>query len=310
MKENNKPCAPGVKGNFGLTSLTKSLLIISLIFLGSCGPIWKGGLDKRYDNSPIYIDPVKNEIERALESIHRIETITRFSLGDSIQTARAVGHAIALDEHNLLTAKHVVKIDSFRTFSPFGLIEVPIFEKDKVEEKSFIVGEDGTRVEVERIYTDDDRDFAKLRTGKKLTPFPFPMGNSAELRISNVVFLLGDFQTGFCIRMGNVTQLAFTTYGPNGEVADIDNEIIGISATTVGGDSGAPIVSVRDGKYELIGIVTFFVERARGLGYGLKINAITDRLKESQKARRSSALGNRDMTQPSRNTIKITYPQK
>lgn len=309
MKENIKPCALDVKGNFDFTPLTKSLLIISLIFLGGCGPIWKGGFDKRYDSSPIYIDPTKKEIERALKGIYRIETITRFSLGDSIQTTRAVGHAIALDEHNLLTAKHVVKIDSFRTFSPFGFIEIPLPEKDKVEEKSFILEEDGTRVEVKRIYSDDDRDFAKLRAHKKLTPFPFPMGNSAELQIGNVVFLLGDFQTGFCVRMGNVTQLTFTTYGPNGEVAHIDNDIIGISATTVGGDSGAPIVSVRDGKFELIGVVTFFVEQARGIGYGLKINAIVDRLKESQKVRRSSPFGIQDMAQPSLDAIKNGYSQ-
>jgi hypothetical protein len=47
-----------------------------------------------------------------------------------------------------------------------------------------------------------------------------------------------------------------------------------ISAVTVEGDSGAPIFLLRNGRFELGGMVTFLVPRPRGLGFGIKINSI------------------------------------
>lgn len=272
---------PNVKGYFHLVLLAKLPLIITIIFLFGCSPVWKGALDRRYDNSPIYLDPAKNELVTVLKSIHRIETATRFTFEGDVHTTRAAGLATALDKHTLLTVRHVVRADSFHVLTPFGVVEVPITESAKVEEKSFIIEKDGTRVVAKRIYLDDERDFAILRTNRELTPFPFSIGNSDELQIGNVAFLLGDFQTGFSIRVGNVTQLEFVTYGSGGEAANVNRDIFGISATTVEGDSGAPILSVRDGQLELIGMVTFFVEPARGLGYCLKINTIVDHLKRN-----------------------------
>lgn len=272
---------PNVKGYFSPLLFVTLPLTGLLIFLLGCGPVWRGGLDRRYDNSVIYVDPAKNDLVTVLQSIHRIETATQFTFEGDIHTARVAGLATALDKHTLLTARHVVKVDSFRAVTSFGVVEVPLPEGAKVEEKSFIVEEDGTRVVAERIYLDDERDFAILRTQRELTAFPFSIGNSDDLQVGNVAFLLGNFQTGFSVRMGNVTQLEFTTYGSKGEVANVNPNIFGISAPTVEGDSGAPVLCVRDGQLELIGMVTFLVEPARGLGYCLKINTIADQTKRN-----------------------------
>lgn len=270
-----------VKGCLHFVLVAKLPLIIPFIFLLGCGPVWKGSLDRRYDSSPIYLDPTKNELLAVLKSIHRIETVTRFTFEGDVHTTRVAGLATALDRHTLLTARHVVKLDSFRALTPFGVAEVPLPESAKIEEKSFIIEEDGTRVATVRIYSDDERDFAILRTNRELIPFPFSIGNSDELKIGNVAFLLGNFQTGFSVRMGNVTQLEFTTYGSKGETANVNRDIFGISAITVEGDSGGPILCVRDGQLELIGVVTFLVEPARGLGYCLKINTIADHIRRN-----------------------------
>jgi S1-C subfamily serine protease len=272
-----------VKGCSHFVLVAKLPLIIPFIFLFGCGPVWRGSLDRRYDNSLIYLDPAKNELVTVLKSIHRIETVTRFTFEGDVHTTSGAGLATALDKHTLLTARHLVKVDSFRVLTPFGVVEVPINESAKVEEKSFIIEEDGTRVVAQRIYVDKEGDFAILRTNRELTSFPFSIGNSDELQVGNVVFLLGNFQTGFSVRMGNVTQLDFTTYGARGEVANVNRDIFGISAPTVEGDSGGPILCVRDGQLELIGMVTFLVERARGLGYCLKINTIADQIKKNTK---------------------------
>jgi hypothetical protein len=95
----------------------------------------------------------------------------------------------------------------------------------------------------------------------------------------NVVIVPANFQTGLNIRLGYVTQLDFIQYGPQGEVSKRSNNIFGVSAVVSEGDSGSPILFLRDGKMELGGLVSFIVLPARGLGYGLKINPIIEKLR-------------------------------
>ena len=118
-----------------------------------------------------------------------------------------------------------------------------------------------------------------LKALKSLIRFPFTIGNSDDLKIGNFVFLFGNFQTGLNIRTGYVTQLNFVRYGARGEISSINENLFGISAVTVEGDSGAPIFLLRDGRFELGGMVTFLVLQARGLGFGVKINSIMDQIK-------------------------------
>ena len=81
--------------------------------------------------------------------------------------------------------------------------------------------------------------------------------NSITNRPSSAgVTLIGNFQTGLNIRTGYVTQLNFVRYGARGEVSNINENLFGISAVTVEGDSGGPIFLLRGGRFELGGIVT------------------------------------------------------
>jgi hypothetical protein len=50
------------------------------------------------------------------------------------------------------------------------------------------------------------------------------------------------------IRMGYVTQLDFVRYGQEGEVTEKYEHIFGISAVVSEGDSGSPVLFVRDGN--------------------------------------------------------------
>jgi hypothetical protein len=101
--------------------------------------------------------------------------------------------------------------------------------------------------------------------------------------MANAVILPSNFHRGLDIRLGYVTQLDFIQYGPNGEIAEKNENIFGISAVISEGESGAPILFLRDGKVELGGIVSFIVLPARGLGYGLKINPLIERLRKEPK---------------------------
>jgi len=265
-------------------NLIRAAGIFSLgTFLGlsiaGCTLCFRAGVDGKYDSSHIYVDSIDEVLSKVIRNIYRIETSTRFRVKKGISTLKIVGMAFSLDEKRLLTAGHVTSIDTYQVLTPFGLMSFPISPEDKVEETTCLVFDDGSRVPVRVIYRDKEMDFAVLEAENEVNPPCYPIGNSDDFRIANLVILPANFQTGLNIRIGYITQLDFIRYGPKGEVAEKNKNIFGISTVVSGGDSGAPILLLRDGKIELGGIVTFIVLPARGLGYGLKITPIMEKLK-------------------------------
>lgn len=268
-------------------NLIRAAGIFSLsTFLGlpiaGCTPYFRAGVDGKYDNSHIHVDSIDEVLSRVIRSIYRIETSTKFKMEKGISTLKIAGMAFSFDENHLLTAGHVTSIDTYQVRTPFGLMSFSISPEDKIEETTCLVFDDGSRVPVKVIYRDKEMDFAVLEMEKEVIPPYYSIGNSDDFRIANLVILPANFQTGLNIRIGYITQLDFIRYGPKGEVAEKNNNIFGISTVVSGGDSGAPILLLRDGKIELGGIVTFIVLPARGLGYGLKITPVIERLKSQR----------------------------
>ena len=248
------------------------------LFFG-CAPHLSGGMDGKYDSSHIYMDSIDVTLSTVAKSVYRIETITSFKVGDVSSTLKIVGMGFSLDNKHILTAKHVTSIDTYQVQTPFGLMTFPLSPEDKLEETTALVFDDGFRDPVRVIYRDDELDFAVLETEKGVNPPAYSIGDSRDFKIVNVVIVPANFQTGLNIRLGYVTQLDFVQYGPKGEVARRSDNIFGVSAVVSEGDSGSPILFLRDGKMELGGLVSFIVLPARGLGYGLKINPIIEKLK-------------------------------
>jgi hypothetical protein len=161
-------------------------------------------------------------------------------------------------------------------------MKVTIAPEDKTKEVTSMVLDDGSRQPLRVAYRDGEMDFAVLESGKPLTPPNYSIGNAADFRVANTVILASNFQTGLNIRIGRVTQIDFVRYGSKGELAEKKDEIFGISTVVSEGDSGSPILFLRDGKLELGGITSFIVLPARGLGYGLKITPVIEKLKETR----------------------------
>jgi len=233
------------------STISITVILFFAVFLSGCSPLmWKASLHQ-YENSPIHIDPEKKELDLIASNVFRIQTSVKFQLGELTPTVSAIGLATSLDPYHLLTTGHVVKIKSFQMATPLGLIELPIPDDQKLEEETFIVLDDGSRIKSHVVYSDEENDFALLRTEKRVRHFPFTIGNSDDFKIGNFVFLFGNFQTGLNVRTGYVTQLNFVRYGAKGEVSNINESLFGVSAVTVEGDSGAPIFLLRDGRFEL-----------------------------------------------------------
>ncbi len=274
-----KSLASERKMNFtGIVRIIACSISLTLL-IGGCTPHSRGAMDGRYDSSHLYVDPIDEILDEVAKSIYRIETSTTFRIGDEVSTLKALGMAFSLDNKHLLTAKHVTSIDTFQAQTPFGLMNLPIDPEAKVEETTSLVFDDGSRGSLNVIYRDDALDFAVLEVKSGVNPPVYSIGNSDDFRVANAIVLPSNFQTGLNIRMGYVTQLDFVRYGQQGEVTDNYKHIFGISAVVSEGDSGSPVLFVRDGKLELGGVVSFIVLPARGLGYGLKINPIIERLK-------------------------------
>ena len=264
------------------------VILVLALWLSGCSFVTGKASFHSYDNSPIHIDPKKKELDLVASNVFRIQTLLKFKLEELTPTVSAIGLATSLDEYHLLTTRHVVKIKSIQVITPLGPIEFQIPDDQKLEEETFIILDDGSRIKSRVVYDDEEKDFALLRAEKKIHHFPFAIGNSDDFKIGDFVFLFGNFQTGWNIRPGYVTQLNFVRYGAGGEVSSMNESLFGISAVTVEGDSGAPIFLLRDGRFELGGIVTFLVPQARGLGFGVKINSIVAQmniyLKEKEKS--------------------------
>ena len=283
-----KTSIPHRKGGVKITSfLTGLTLILFFVVLSGCSPFISNVSLRQYDNSPIHIDPKKKELELIASNVFRIQTSLKFKLGELIPTVSAIGLATSLDAYHLLTARHVVKIKSFQMITPLGPIEFQIPDDQKLEEETYIILNDGSRIKLQIVYSDEEKDFALLRAEKKIDHFPFTIGNSDDLKIGNFVFLFGNFQTGLNIRTGYITQLNFVRYGARGEISTINENLFGISAVTVEGDSGGPIFLLRNGRFELGGIATFLVPQARGVGFGVKINPIIDEVNTYLKENKS-----------------------
>jgi S1-C subfamily serine protease len=263
--------------------ISVTIILSFAVLLSGCSSLVRKTSFHPYENSPIHIDPKKKELDLIASNVFRIQTSLKFRMGESTPIVSAIGLATSLDQYHLLTTRHVVNIESFRAITPLGPIEFQIPDDQKLEEETSIILDDGSRIKTKIIYADEEKDFALLKAEEKIHHFPFTMGDSNDLKVGNFVFLIGNFQTGLNIRTGYVTQLNFVRYGAGGEISNINENLFGISAVTVEGDSGAPIFLLRDGRFELGGMVTFLVLQARGLGFAVKINSIMDQINKHLK---------------------------
>ncbi|OGP72701.1 MAG: hypothetical protein A2V86_12060 [Deltaproteobacteria bacterium RBG_16_49_23] len=271
------------------SAISLTIILFFAFLLPGCGSLMRETSIQQYEKSPIHVDPKKKELELIASNVFRIQTSLKFKLEEFTPTVNAIGLATSLDPYHLLTAGHVVKIKSFQVITSLGPIELPIPDDQKLEEETFIILDDGSRIKAQVVYSDGEKDFALLRAEKKIHHFPFTIGNSDDFKIGNFVFLFGNFQTGLNIRTGYVTQLNFVRYGPKGEVSNINESLFGISAVTVEGDSGAPIFLLRNGRFELGGIVAFLLPQARGLGFGIKINSIMSQINRYPKGKENGS---------------------
>ncbi len=270
----------------------KKFLILLFIFLlfSACTPATRNGtnsllppiLDGMYDNNPILIDQRFMRIQSIIDSVYFLHTDTEFKLEDGeVITAELDGAGVVVLDKYILTVSHAVSQNSLQAelLTPMGIqsIEVPA---EKLSEYTYL-NLNGGRIKLEQVVKGKEDDIAifKVPDCFQLNSFPYEIGNSDELQVGHFIYVIGNpMNYGINVREGIVSSMmapeAIAAILPRYENAFM------ISNGVNPGDSGTPVVAIRDGQYELVGLSQGIFTNAQNLSWAIKINPIIDKLKE------------------------------
>lgn len=259
------------------------LLSISLFFAACASSSWNGTtslippmLDGLYDNNPILVNQEVMQIKGIIDSVYFLHTDTEFKLEDGeVVTAELEGAGVLIFDKYILTVNHAVSQDSLQVemVTPVGIqrIDVPA---QKVSEHTYLKL-NGTRIELEEITKGKDDDIAifKVPDDLGLNSFPYQIGNSDDLQVGNFLYVIGNpLNYGINVREGIVSSMrapeAIAAILPRFENAFM------ISNGVNPGDSGTPVIAIRDGHYELVGLSQGIFTNAQNLSWAIKINPI------------------------------------
>lgn len=197
--------------------------------------------------------------------------------------------------HYVLMASHVSDAEVLsrqiiKIRAPFGIIEQMINFK-VLEYDVVLLAADGLKLSLKELYRNKEKDFSlfEISGNAKALNFPFEIGKSNQLQIGHFLYING--RPGIhseVARPGYVTSLinAVPDEASGGMEVEKDISEFGISQSTDLGDSGSPIIALRDGKPELVGIYLGWTQRADGdnsrniRSRALKINVAVDEIKE------------------------------
>ncbi len=199
-------------------------------------------MDGQYEDNNVCLE---EEVKDIYESVYVVSTDT---LLEDVVVDNWQGSGVLLENRVLLTANHLIHNE-----------EKQIFENSVT--KSYIKVDD-TKYLISEITSNKEFDYALMRIPniKGLKYFNGPI-NSSGLSIGNAVYIAGN-SAGLGINFRD------------GVVSQINEKDFGVSNGVNPGDSGCPVFAIRDGIYELVGIVSSGVRHANGLGYAIDVRHI------------------------------------
>ncbi len=239
-------------------------------------------VDGLYDNNPILVNQRIMEIKRIIDAVYFLHTDTEFKLEDGeVVTSELDAAGVLTFDRYILTVNHAVSQENLQVemITPVGVqsIDVP---SEKLSEHTYLKL-NGTRIELEEVVKGKDDDIAifKVPDGLDLNSFPYGIGNSDDLQVGNFLYVIGNpMNYGINVREGIVSSMiapeAIAAILPRYENAFM------ISNGVNPGDSGTPVIAIRDGQYELVGLSQGIFTNAQNLSWAIKINPIIRKLNE------------------------------
>ena len=221
-------------------------------------------IDKKYDPDKRCLE---DDIETAFQSVYPLKVdIILMVKGEEVIIDSGSGTGLLLEGGYLLTAYHVG-----RPNQPEKLPKKPI----KLFSRLYLQGPEGREYLLTEVASDRKADLFLAKAPANMPNFPayqHKIGNSDELKIGDMTYLIGNaLDGGINMREGAISQL-------NGETLT-GHRGFGISNPGNLGDSGGPVIALRDGKIELVGILINLAEEGDNLSYAVGINDAVDKLK-------------------------------
>ena len=263
--------------------MIKGAVLLSVTLFAGCTAAFqqseRPGLrpDGHYDNHTYLVDPSRMNLARIMASFATLQTKTVFEMPDGgMVEHQKVGSGVILGGRYVLTVEHVIAHDGVSVVTPFGVLQIPV--KKKISEETFFSW-NGKRHRLRPVFRNREEDIALLEIPSDVRPpsFPYQLGDSDDLRVGNFVYVVGNpLSIGVNVREGIVS--AIETPPEASSAGAIPKHAFMVSNGLLPGDSGSPIIAVRDGRFELVGISQGTVMPNARLSWGIRINVIRDLL--------------------------------
>ncbi|MEK7599264.1 MAG: hypothetical protein AAB474_02335 [Patescibacteria group bacterium] len=270
----------------------KKLFFLLFLFVFFCGqasavqefvqePNYLPKPDGKYDNHVLFVDQEKMDLEIIFRSIVTLHTHFHCSKANENEetekklTTEFGGIALAISSKRILALSHVVSECDCAVCEPRHL--------ELESEKTYLVQEQGELILLKNIYKNAENDIAifSVPDNIELHAFPYPVGNSDELKVGNFLYQMGDRIGSLVVKEGIVSSVK----GPPKKAVihrgygNPDNAFMISNGVNVR-DSGSPVVAIRDGNFELVGLVQGEFTNMKRMGWAIRINTICEILKK------------------------------
>lgn len=232
----------------------------------------RAAAEQGYDDAPCQSDGESPPLSSAGLSVFPLLSEVTFDTGEGSPTQATVeGSGTLLFSRFVLTVAHAVTLDrleaTVRTHR--GEMKIPL-DARRISETTYLLHA-GRRLPLALLARKEDADIALflLPEGVSLPTFPYPIGDSEALELGDHVALLeSDMVAGVLFRPASVAGLR----GSAAVAALSRNEgVFLFSMALTSGESGAPILAVRKGAYELVGLAQGTYIGPRQLAWGIRI---------------------------------------
>ena len=268
------------------SSVLKRAALLSIFFLAGCaaalGLVGQHGPkpDGHYDNHAYLVDSSRMDLGRVMASFVTLQTKTTFETleGEVVEHLKE-GSDVILGGRFVLTVEHVVAQHDLTVITPIGVVEVLV--KKVPEETSFRWK--GKSYPLRPVYKNREEDIALLEIPSGVHPssFPYPLGDSNDLRVGNFVYVIGNpLSLGVNVREGIVSALQAPRQASAIGVKPMHAFMVSNGLSP--GDSGSPIIAIRDGRFELVGISQGTVSTNTRLSWGIRINLIRNLIRTAR----------------------------
>ena len=186
-----------------------------------------------------------------MEMVKGVHALTAFYFlkdkeGKRVGPILGKGTGILLKNDYVLTARHVV--DENNTLQKID------FQGNTLELKVLIMGDEEAHSGLEIVKLSKKYDLAllKIKNKTKLNKLGVNLGNSDELKRGNLLYFIGN-PHGMGIHQN---QAIVSTYETKDLKEDGFKGVFNINSSIGQGYSGGPVFAIKDGKFELIGVVS------------------------------------------------------